>query len=184
MKRAGMGILFLLLFFPSKEQDKQLVLLATHRVGRVEVFDPVTLAPIGSIHVLPLANGIGSNPDGRILYIPEGIGPDFKGCCALYALNLETRRMTRLVEPSGGVTVSPDGNHVLTQRGNAGIEVYDGRTFEREAPVPRSVAPGVYDLYYSPDGHLLFGATNWPQPSLDIFDFASRQLVRKVSGFR
>ena len=184
MKRAGIAVVFLLLFSTAHAQDKQSVLLAAHRVGRVEVFDPITLAPIGSIHVLPMANGIASNPDGKILYIPEDAAPDFKGCCALYALDLETRRMSRLIEPSGGITVSRDGNYVLTQRGNVGIEVYNGRTFEREAPVPRSVAPGMYSLSFSPDGHFLFGATNWQQPSLDIFDFASRQLARRypVSG--
>jgi WD40 repeat protein len=184
MKRAGIAVVSLLLFSASQAQDKQLVLLAAHRVGRIEVLDPITLAQIGSIVVLPMADGIASNPDGRILYIREGVAPDFKGCCALYALDLETRRMSRLVEPSGGVTVSPDGNYVLTQPGNVGIEVYNGRTFERETSVPRSVAPGMYGLSFSPDGHLLFGATNWQQPSLDIFDFASRQLARRypVSG--
>ena len=59
-----------------------------------------------------------------------------------------------------------------------GIEVYDGQTFERKPPVPSSVAPGVYHLSFSPDGQRVFVTTNWPQPSLDIFDFASRDLVR------
>jgi hypothetical protein len=89
-KRAAVGLVVLLLSLPANSQDKQLVLLAAHRLGRVEVLDPTTLAPIGSIHVLPLADGIESSPDGAILFIREGIAPDFKGCCALYALNLET----------------------------------------------------------------------------------------------
>ena len=185
MKLACAGLLFLLVFSPPQQaEDRQTVLLAVHRVGRIEILDPATLAPLGSVKVLPLADGILSSPDGSFLYVPEGVAPDFKGCCALYALNLETKRMTRLLEPSGGVTVSPDGNHVLTQRGNVGIEVFNGRTLEQESPVPRSVAPGVYGLSFSPDGRLLLGTTNWPQASLDIFDFASRQLVQRypVSG--
>lgn len=178
------GLLFLPVFSPPQPKDMQTVLLAAHRAGRVEILDPATLAPLGSIKVLPSANGIWSSPDGSFLYIPEGIAPDFKGCCALYALNLETRRMTHLVEPSGGVAVSPDGNHVVTQRGNIGIEVFNSHTLEQESPIPRSVAPSFYALSFSPKGNFLLGLTSWPQPSLDMFDFASRQLVRRypVSG--
>lgn len=184
MKLAALGSVVLLLSLPASPQDRQLVLLASHRAGRIEVFDPTTLTRIGSIGALPLADRLSSSPDGEILYIRAGLAPDFRGCCALYALNLETRRMTRLVTPTDGATVSPDGDYVLTQRGNVGIEVYDGRTFDREPPVPRSVAPGVYDLSFSPDGQLVFGTTNWRQPSLDIFEFASRELARRypISG--
>jgi hypothetical protein len=78
MKRAAMGLVVLLLSLPANSQDEQLVLLAAHRLGRVEVLDPTTLAPIGSIHVLPLADGIASSPDGAILFIREGIAPDLK----------------------------------------------------------------------------------------------------------
>ena len=178
------GLLFPLVFSPPQHpKDMQTVLLAAHRAGRVEVLDPATLAPLGSINVLPLADGIRSSPDGSFLYVREGIPPDFKGCCALYALNLETRKMTRLVEPSRAATVSPNGNHVVTQRGNMGIEVFNGCTLEREPRIPRSIAPGFYSLSFSPNGSFLLGITNSP-PSLDMFDFASRQLVRSypVSG--
>jgi len=178
MKRAAIGLV-LLLSLPANSEDKQFVLFAAHRLGRVEVLDPTTLAPIGSIRVLPLADGIESSPDGKTLFIREGIGPDFKGCCALYALNLESKRMARLVVPANGITLSPDGSNVLTQRGNVGIEVYDARTFEREPPVPRSVAPGLYGLSFSPDRQLLLGATNSPQASLDVFDFANRKVARQ-----
>ena len=170
--------LFLPMFSPPQPRDTQTVLLAAHRAGRIEILEPATLASLGSIKVLPLADGILSSPDGNFLYVREGIAPDFRGCCALYALNLETRRMTRLVQPTGWVTVSPDGNHVLTQRGNVGIEVFNARTLKQEPSIPRSVAPDVYGLLFSPDGRFLSGVTNWPQASLDIFDFSSRQLLR------
>ena len=178
------GLPFLLLpSAPQQAEQRQTVLLAAHRIGRIEILDPATLAPIGSINVLPLADGIWSSPDGNFLYIPEGIPPDFKGCCALYALNVETKRMTRLIQPFGTAAVSPDGNHVVTQRGNVGIEVFNSRTLEQEPRISRSVAPGFYALSFSPDGSFLLGVTNSP-PSLDIFDFVSRELVRRypVSG--
>ena len=177
------GLLFLPVFSPPQPKDTQTVLLAAHRAGRIEVLEPATLASLGSIKVLPLADGIWSSPDGNFLYIPEGIPPDFKGCCALYALNLETKRMTRLIQPFGTAAFSPDGNHVVTQRGNVGIEVFNSRTLEQEPRISRSVAPGFYALSFSPDGSFLLGVTNSP-PSLDIFDFVSRELVRRypVSG--
>ena len=150
---ACLGLLCPLVFSPPQHpKDMQRVLLAAHRAGRIEEFEPATLAPLGSVNVLPLADGIWSIPDGNFLYVREGIPPDFKVCCALYALNLETKRMTRLVQPTSWVTVSPDGNHVLTQRGNVGIEVFNGRTLEKDSPIPRSVAPDVYGLLFSPDG--------------------------------
>lgn len=180
MNRLYMGLLFLLLLsYPAAAQDRQTVLLAAHRTGRVEVFDPATLAPIGSIHVLPLANGISNSPDGSMLYISEGIAPDFKGCCVLYALDLETKRMTRVVTPASGATVSPDGNTIVTQRGAVGIEIYGARTLAPESPIAQSIAPGAYELSFSPDGRLLFGLTEWQGPALDVFDFSTRKLVRK-----
>ena len=184
MKRIGPALLLLMALSPSKAQDSQLVLLATHRSGGIEIFEPTTLAILASIHVLPQAQGIRSSPDGGLLYVGAGIAPDFEGCCALYALNLMTKKMTSLVAPSGEITVSPDGNYVLTQRGAVGIEIYNGKTLAREEPIPQTAAPGVYHLSFSPDGSLLFGVTNWPKPSLDVFQFADRRLLRRypVSG--
>ncbi len=131
MKLAALGSVVLLLSVPASPQDRQLVLLAAHRAGRIEVFDPTTLTRIGSIGVLPLADGLSSRPDGEILYIREGLAPEFKGCCALYALNLGTRRMTWLVTPTSEVALSPDGRNVLTQRGNLREEL--GRGGAKEA---------------------------------------------------
>lgn len=70
---------------------------------------------------------------------------------------------------------------MITQRGNVGIESFNVRTLQREPGIPRSIAPGVYGLRFSPDGRLLFGASNFPIPTLDILDFGQRKLVRRFA---
>jgi hypothetical protein len=160
-------------------QDRT-VLLAAHRTGNLEVLDPDTLLPFGSIEVLPLADGVVGGSEGMI-FLREGLAPDFKGCCALYALDLKNRNMTRLLNPTSAVVVSPDGNHVITQRGNVGIESFNAHTLQPEPGVPRSIAPGMYGLCFSHDGRLLFGASNFPTPTLDVLDFSGRKLVQRFA---
>ena len=160
-------------------RENRTVLLAAHRAGSVEVLDPITLLSLGSIKVLPLANGVTSDRTG-VLFLREGIAPEFEGCCALYAVNLKTREMTKLLEPATDFAVSPDGQHVLA-RGNAGIEAFSVHTLKREPTIPRSFAPGVYTLRFSPDGQLLFGVSNFPMPTLDILDFDRRKLVQRFT---
>jgi hypothetical protein len=72
----------------------------------VEVLDPVTLQSLGSIKVLPQANGVTSDRPG-FLFLREGLTPEFQGCCALYALDLKNREMTKVLEPVSEVAVSP-----------------------------------------------------------------------------
>jgi hypothetical protein len=158
----------------------QTVLLAAHRAGAVEILDPSTLQSLGSIKVLPQANGVTSDRTG-ILFLREGIAPEYQGCCALYAVDLKTRKKTRLLELASDVVVSPDGQHVLAQRGNVGIEAFSVRTLQREPAIPRSVAPGVYTLRFSPNGRLLFGVSNFPIPALDVLDFDRRKLVQRFT---
>lgn len=169
-----------LLFLLAGQSECQTVLLAAHRSGWVEAFDSNSLQPLGTLKVLPQLNGVTSDQTG-VLFLQEGISPDFQGCCALYAVDLKTRKMTKLSEPSDKVALSPDGFHVLTQRGDVGIEVYGVRNMQREPGIPRSVAPGVYALSFSPDGQLLFGVSNFPAASLDIFDFEQRNLVQRFN---
>jgi len=157
------------------------VLLAAHRAGRIEVLNPITLQSLGSIKALPQASAVTSD-DGGILFLSEGTGPEFKGCCALYAIDLSTRKMSKLLEPVAGVVVSPNRQHVLAQRGNAGIEPFGVPSLQREPVIPRSVAPGGYRLSFSPDGRLLFGVTNSTSPpSLDILDFDRRKLALRFA---
>jgi hypothetical protein len=89
--------------------------------------------------------------------------------------------MTKLLEPVSEVAVSPDGQHVLTQRGNVGIEAFRVANLQREPAIPREIAPGVYTLRFSPNGRLLFGVSNFPAPALDILDFDRRNLVQRFT---
>jgi hypothetical protein len=50
-----------------------------------------------------------------------------------------------------------------------GLDSFDSSTLERR---PTWKAPGVYNLQPSPDGSRIFGVTNFPSPSLDLFDTA------------
>lgn len=179
MRRFCLAILLLLPIFIAQAQDRT-VLLAVHRAGRVEVLAPDTLQTLGTIEVLPLADGVASGSGGMI-FLREGLGPEFKGCCALYALDLKTRNLTKLLDPTFAVVLSSDRKHVITQRGNVGIESFNAQTLQREPPIPRSIAPGVYGLSFSPDGHLLFGVSNFPTPTLDVLDFRERKLVRRFT---
>jgi hypothetical protein len=178
MIRILAAVLLILPFVVGQPHD-QVVLLAAHRAGGVDVLDPNTLESLGSIKVLPQANGVTSDRTG-VLFLNEGLAPEFEGCCALYAVDLKTREMTKLLEPVSNVVVSPNGQHVLAQRGNVGIEAFNVHTLRREPAIPRSVAPGVYTLRFSPDGRLLFGVSNFPH-TLDIFDFDQRKLVQRFT---
>jgi len=175
-------ILLILPFSVCRAQDRT-VLLAAGRAGRVEVLDPITLETLGSIKVLPQTDGITSDRTG-VLFLREGLAPEFRGCCALYALDLKTHEMTKLIEPAFNITVSTDEQHVLVQRGNTGVQVFSIRTLQQEPSIPRSIAPGVYGLRFSPDGRWLFGVSNFPTPTLEIFDFAQRKLVQRFSAPR
>ncbi len=179
MTRLCVAILLVLPFVVSQADD-QTVLFAAHRAGRVEVLDPITLQFLGSIKVLPQTNAVASGRMG-VLFLLDGLAPDFQGCCALYALDLKTREMTKLLEPVSEVAVSPDGQHVLTQRGPVGIEVFGTHSLQPEPTISRSIAPGYYSLRFSPDGRMLYGTSNYPMPSLDIFDFEQRKLVRRFT---
>jgi WD40 repeat protein len=182
VRRMYAVILLILPFSVCLAQDRS-VLLAAGRAGRVEVLDPTTLETLGSIKVLPQTDGITSDRTG-VLFLREGLAPEFRDCCALYALDLKTHEMTKLIEPAFNVTVSPEGKQVLTQRGNVGIEVFSVRTLQQEPGISRSIAPGVYGLNFSSDGRLLFAVSNFPTPTLEIFDFAQRKVVQRFSAPR
>ena len=96
-------------------------------------------------------------------------------------MDLKTREMKKLLKPVSEVAVSPDGQHVLAQRGNVGIELFSVHTLQQEPAIPRSIAPGVYTLRFSPSGRLLFGVSNFPTPALDVLDFDRRHLVQRFT---
>jgi hypothetical protein len=178
MRHPWTAILLLLPLVIAHAQDRT-VLLATHlQTGNLEVLDPDTLLPFGSIKVLPLAVGAVGGSEGMV-FLRDGIGPDFNGCCALYALDLKTRNMTKVLDPAGVVVVSPNGEHVISQRG-MGIESFNVHTLHREPGIPRPIAADPYRSFcFSRDGRLLFGTSNLP--TLDIFDFNRRTRVRRFA---
>jgi hypothetical protein len=57
MRRACQVILLLLPLVVVHAQDRT-ALLAAHRAGRVDVLNPATLQSLGSVKVLPLADGV------------------------------------------------------------------------------------------------------------------------------
>jgi hypothetical protein len=89
--------LLLILPFGVCNAHDQAVLLAAGRSGRVEVLDPTTLESLGSIKALPQIDGVSSDRSG-LLFVRAGLAPEYISCCALYAIDLKTHEMTKLVE--------------------------------------------------------------------------------------
>lgn len=147
------------------------------------MLDPTTLESLGSIKGLPQIDGVSSDRSG-LLFVRAGLAPEYISCCALYAIDLKTHEMTKLIEPTSGIALSPDEQHVLTQRGAVGVEAFRVPTLQQEPGIARSVALGVYDFSFSNDDRLLFGVSNFPTPSLDIFDFDERKLVQRFTVSR
>jgi hypothetical protein len=164
----------------SSDNDLREVIIATQRNRRLHVFDANTLRPLGYFTVNNNAHSVVASPDGLKLFLEQPAPPDVNGCCALFALDLITHKLCKLIYPSSLGAASPDGRWLFTQRGNIGIEVFDARTLSR---LPRIDAPGLYRLLPSPDSRWLFGITYSQRghgPSLDIFDIENKVLVRRL----
>ncbi len=142
------------------------VLLTSRRGGWIEAFDPATLATVFRTSTPANTESVAADPSGTRLYLSAPKNPG-EGCCALYALDLATLHLMYLNFPV--LRATPSAGRVYMQRGNVGIESFESSTLERR---PTWKAPGVYDLQPSPDGTRIFGVTNFPSPSLDLFDAA------------
>ena len=140
------------------------VLLTSRRGGWIEAFDPATLGTVFRTSTPANTESVAADPAGTRLYLSAPRNPG-ESCCALYALDLDTLRLTYLNFPVLGAT--PSSGRIYMQRGNVGIESFDASTLQRR---PTWKAPGVYRLQPSPDGTRMFGVTNFPSPSLDLFD--------------
>jgi hypothetical protein len=140
------------------------VLLTSRRGGWIEAFDPATLATVFRTSTPANTESVAADRSGTRLYLSAPKNPG-DGCCALYALDLATLHLTYLNSPV--LRATPSAGRVYMQRGNVGIESFDSSTLERR---PTWKAPGVYNLQPSPDGKKIFGVTNFPSPSLDLFD--------------
>src|ERR1700691_238511 len=153
--------------------EDPLVVLAS-RTGRIEFFD-AALAPLGSIGVNQHVESVAASPDGRRLYVAQAERTD-SAPCGLYSLDLVTRQMCLLASPALFGAPSTDGRFLFTQ-GKRGVDVFDAATL---SSLGTMTAPGAYNLQPSPDGRWLLGVTNSPHPSLDIFDTAANQMVRRL----
>lgn len=71
------------------------------------------------------------------LFVAQSDSPLGNACCALFALDLETRRMCWLINPALASCVSPDGRRLFTPRGDVGIEVFDAKLLGRLPSKPR-----------------------------------------------
>jgi len=148
------------------------VLLASRRGGWIEAIDLETLKTVSRIRVPEMTESVASDPQGQRLFLTAPPPDHPKGCCALFALDPQSLQLTLLVQPSLSATVTPSG--VFTQRGNVGIEAFDLLTLKR---LPTINAPGVYRLRASSDGSRLLGLSNFPHPSLDLFDAVQGSLT-------
>jgi len=165
------------LFIPARSSGDT-VLVATRRAGWVEFISPDTLKTINRFEVGKLAESAVAAEDGRTLFVAKALRSEPNGCCAIYAIDLEKGAASWLAEPAQTVAVSAAAGRLFTQQGHSGVEVFDTKTLK---PLPKMTAPGVYSLHPSPDGHLLFGTTEWDGPSLDIFDLDAGQLISRLT---
>jgi hypothetical protein len=151
------------------------VLLASSRAGWVEAINLETLDTVSRVRVPSMTESIASDLSGQRLFVAAPRS-DGKGCCALYALDPQSMQLTFLVEPAQLATFTAE--RLFTQRGAVGIEAFDSENLSR---LPTVKAPGFYRLRASPDGRKLFGITNWPQPSLDLFDAVAGSRIASQS---
>jgi hypothetical protein len=151
------------------------VLLSTRRDGWLEAFRLDNLETAARVRIKERAEGVASAPDGQRFFVrvPHPQAPDV--CCALYVLDARSLRAFAIVWP--GFQPAIANGKLFTQRGDEGIDVFDVRSLMH---LPTIVAPGVYGLAPSPNGHWLFGTRQFPTPALDIFDLDHLKMVRSI----
>ncbi len=148
------------------------VLLASRRAGSVEVIKLDTLETSSRIRFPGSVESVASDPSGKQLFVALPLRDHAKNCCALYALELPSLRLTFLAEPA--LRAVPTSARVVFQRGNVGIESFDTKSLVR---LPTIQTSGVYRMQISPDGRWLFGTTDFQGSSLDLFDLSQGKMV-------
>lgn len=149
------------------------VLLLSSRGGWIEAVNPDTLETISRVKTPRLTESMASSFDGSHLFVAAPKDGS-KSCCTIYSLDPLSMQLSPLIEPAQAVTVA--SNRVLVQRGNTGVDSFDSSTLLR---LPVIKAPGVYRFSPSADGRRAFGITNFPQPSLGLFDLVQGALVAR-----
>ncbi len=153
------------------------IILASSRNGGIDFIDPNTLQTKGRLFARKMVEQAIASADGTTLFINASRKSEPNGCCALFAFNLRSGSFRELLWPSTSAVLVPGINELVTQRGNVGIEVFDSNTLLRK---PTIGAPGVYDLYPSPDGHWLVGTNTFRGATVDIVDLKSSKLLRSI----
>lgn len=151
------------------------VLLSTRRDGWLEAFRLDNLETVARVRIKARAEGVESAPDGQRFFVrvPHPQAPDV--CCALYVLDARSLRAFAILWP--GFQPAEANGKLFVQRGDEGIEVFDARSLMH---LPTIIAPGVYGLAPSEDGHWLFGTRQFPSPALDIFSVDRLKMVRSI----
>ena len=150
------------------------VLYASRRSGVIEAISLDTLETRSRIRMPGRVESVAPDSSGRRLFVALPLIADPNGCCALYAFDLASGRLKFLAEPALRATSTT--GRVLTQRSNAGIEVFDSRNLTQ---LPALKASGLQRMQPSMDGRWLFATASSPQASLVLFD-----LVRGVETWR
>jgi hypothetical protein len=164
-------VAFLVVSSTALAADGDSVLLASRRGGWVEAISLQSLETVSRVKTPRMTESVASDPSGQHLFVAAPKGPG-EPCCALYALDPQSMRLSFLIEPAMSATITP--GRLFAQRGNVGIEAFELQTLSR---LPTIKAPAIYRLRASPDGRLLFGIANWRQPSLDLFDAAQGVMI-------
>src|SRR6185312_7535246 len=147
------------------------VLLASSRSGWIEAINPDTMQIVTRIQTPSMTESVASDPSGQRLFVAAPRMPG-QGCCALYALDPQSMQLSFLIWPALSATVTAE--KLFTQRGNVGIEAFDLQSLNH---LPTVKAHAIYQLRPSPDGRLMFGVTNGPRPSVDLFDAVQGALI-------
>ena len=152
--------------------------LASGRGGWIEAIDLRTLETVSRIRVPEMTESVASDTSGQRLFVAAPSGPG-KGCCALFAMDLQSMQLSFLVKPALSATVT--AGRLFTKRGAVGIEVFDLQSLKRQ---PAVKAPGNYRLLASPDGHLLFGITRSPSDVAGSIRRRARCVDREPASIR
>jgi hypothetical protein len=161
---------------PSPSQSRD-VLLAVQQNGRLHFLDARTLEPIARLAAHKMAARVSASPDGTTLFLGQADTIDGNGCCSLFAVELASRRVCKLLDIAPEGVPSADGRWLFAHRG-MGIDVFDMPTLAR---LPSLRGPRLdvnYRLHPSPDSRWLFALTVWRDLGLDIFDLRRGGFVR------
>jgi hypothetical protein len=139
-------------------QDLRTFILAASQSGNVEFIDPATLDSVGRIHFdLGLhsagLNGVSASADGTALYVEAPAQNKPSACCVVFSVDLATLQMKQVGSISG--------------------------TRSKFFGVPVAMAQD--RLLPSGDRHWIFGVSFFQGYTVDIYDAAAKQIIRRLT---